>query len=192
MKVGLYFGSFNPIHVGHLIISEYVYNHTDLEQIWFVVSPQNPFKQQASLLNSYHRLHLVKLAIEDNINLQVSDIEFKLPLPSYTCDTLVRLQEKYPQYQFSIILGSDSFQNIKKWKNADWLLHSYSFFIYERPQFKVVDLYTEKNTVLKAPLLEISSTYIREQLMNKKSIRYMLPEKVYQEVIRNRYYQPSK
>ena len=189
MKIGLYFGSFNPIHIGHLIIAEYVYSNTDLQQVWFVVSPQNPFKKQESLLNSYHRLHLVALAIEGNPNLKVSDIEFKLPLPSYTSDTLVYLQEKYPSYNFSVVLGSDGFQNIKKWKNAEWLLKNYSFFIYERTDFKVVNLLTDKNIVLKSPLLEISSTYIREQLMKKNSIQYMLPEKVYNEIINNHYYQ---
>ncbi len=191
MKIGLYFGSFNPIHIGHLIIAEYVCNNTDLQQIWFVVSPQNPFKKKESLLNSYHRLHMVNLAIEGNASLKVSDIEFKLSLPSYTSNTLRHLQEKYGSHEFNIVLGSDGFQNIKKWKDADWLLDNFSFFIYERPKFKVSDLLTNKNTLLRSPILEISSTYIREQIFNKKSVRYMLPEKVYQEIINNRYYQRS-
>ena len=189
MKIGLYFGSFNPIHIGHLIIAEYVCNNTDIQQVWFVVSPQNPFKLKNSLLNSYHRLHLVKLAIEDNPNLQASDIEFKLPLPSYTSDTLVYLQEKYFEHEFSIVIGTDSFQNIKKWKNSDWLLNNYSFIIYQRPGFVVSDLFKNDNVLLQAPLLEISSTYIREQIKNKKSIRYILPEKVYNEIVDNHYYQ---
>ncbi len=189
MNIGLYFGSFNPIHVGHLIIAEYVYNHTDLQQIWFVVSPQNPFKQPASLLNGYHRLHLVKIAIKDTPYLQASDIEFKLPLPSYTSATLLFLEEKYPEYTFNIILGSDGFQNITKWKNANWLLKNYAFIIYKRPGFEVSDLLTDKNLILQAPLLEMSSTYIREELKKKRSVRYLLPEAVYNEIMSNYYYQ---
>src|SRR3989339_302073 len=121
MKIGLYFGSFNPIHTGHLIIASHVLNETDLQQVWFVVSPQNPFKQEHSLLNEYHRLHLVQLAVEEDTRLRASDIEFKMPKPSYTIDTLVYLKEKYPQHQFTIIMGSDSFQNLPKWKNASLL-----------------------------------------------------------------------
>ena len=189
MKIGLYFGSFNPIHVGHLIIAEYIYNNTSLDQVWFIVSPQNPFKNPASLLNSYHRLHLVKMAIKDAPYLQASDIEFKLPLPSYTSATLIFLEEKYPEHTFNIILGSDGFQNITKWKNAEWMLKNYAFIIYKRPGFEVLDLLTNKNLILQAPLLEISSTYIRTELYKKNSVRYLLPEAVYDEIMSNHYYQ---
>lgn len=188
MNVGLYFGSFNPIHVGHLIIAEFVCCNTNLQQVWFVVSPQNPFKKKESLLNSYDRLHLVNLAVEGNNSLKVSDIEFKLPQPSYTSDTLIFLQKKHPSYHFSIVLGSDGFQNIRKWKNADLIIENYSFLIYERPAFAVMDLLTDRNIIVKCPLLDISSTYIREQIRKKKGFRYMLPEKVYDEIIRNKYY----
>ncbi len=128
MKIGLYFGSFNPVHMGHLIIAEHIADNTDVQQVWLVISPHNPFKQQTSLLNSYHRLHLVKLAIEDNPKLQASDVEFKLPTPSYTIDTLVYLEEKYPLHQFVIIVGSDSFQNIKKWKNGGAITQKLSIY----------------------------------------------------------------
>ncbi len=189
MKIGLYFGSFNPIHIGHLIIAEFMQQNTDIQKVWFVVSPQNPFKNKSSLLNAYHRLHLVKLAIEDNPNLEASDIEFHLPTPSYTIDTLVYLEEKYPQHQFYIILGSDSFQNIKNWKNADLLLRKYPFIIYSRPNFSIADFYGADYQVVNAPLLQISSTYIRTQIKNKKSVRYLLPEAVFKEISENHYYQ---
>lgn len=190
MKIGLYFGSFNPIHIGHLIISEYVYNNTSVEQVWFVLSPQNPLKASSTLLKAYDRLHLLKLAIEDNPVFQASDIEFKLPVPSYTIDTLTYLSEKYPQHQFVVIMGSDSFQNIKNWKNYEQLLKDYEIIIYERPCFKVnTDMLGKHMLLQNAPLLEISATQIRSQLKMHKSIRYMLPPKVYQEIIDNKYYQ---
>lgn len=154
MKIGLYFGSFNPVHMGHLIIAEHIADNTDVQQVWLVISPHNPFKQQTSLLNSYHRLHLVKLAIEDNPKLQASDVEFKLPTPSYTIDTLVYLEEKYPLHQFVIIVGSDSFQNIKKWKNGELLLKNYPFIIYNRPGFPVSDSFGADCQFLQAPLLK--------------------------------------
>jgi nicotinate-nucleotide adenylyltransferase len=190
MKIGLYFGSFNPIHIGHLIISEYVYNNSSIDQVWFVLSPQNPLKSSSALLNAYDRLHLLKLAIDDNPIFQASDVEFKLPIPSYTIDTLTYLREKYPQYQFVVIMGSDSFQNIKNWKNYELLLNDYEIIIYERPGFKVNSGVLDKHILLQgAPLLEISATQIRNLLKAKKSIRYMLSPKVYQEIMDNRYYQ---
>ena len=192
MKIGLYFGSFNPIHIGHLIIAEFVYQHTDVQQVCFVISPQNPFKSQASLLNKYNRLHLVKLAIENNPHLQASDIEFKLPMPSYTIDTLIYLEEKYPEHQYKLVLGSDSFQNIKKWKNGEILLKNYAFIIYNRPGFAITDTYGADCLLVNAPLLEISSTYVRQQIKQKKSVRYLLPDVVFDEIIANGYYQELK
>ena len=189
MKIGLYFGSFNPIHIGHLIIAEFVQQNTDVQKLWFVVSPQNPFKNKSSLLNAYHRLHLIKLAIEDNPNLEASDIEFNLPTPSYTIDTLLYLEEKYPQHQFSIILGSDSFRNIKNWKNSELLIQNYPFVIYSRPNFPITEYYNASYQVVDAPLLQISSTFIRIQIKEKKSVRYLLPEAVFKEITENRYYQ---
>jgi nicotinate-nucleotide adenylyltransferase len=187
MKVGLYFGSFNPIHIGHLIIADFVANHSDLQQVWFVVSPQNPLKQSSSLLNEYHRLHLVNLAIEGNAKLKTSDIEFKLPKPSYTIDTLAYLQEKYPTHSFSIIMGSDSFKNIGRWKNHELLL-KHPIIIYERPGHEMKDLPNTNITILKAPLLEISATTIRENIRQQKSIRYLVPDAVIKEIENAGYY----
>jgi nicotinate-nucleotide adenylyltransferase len=190
MKVGLYFGSFNPIHHGHLLIASYVLNHTDLQQVWFVVSPQNPLKPAASLLNEYHRLYLVQLAVEGEKNLKASDIEFKLPKPSYTIDTLTYLQEKYPGNEFSVMMGSDSFQNLPKWKNADWLLRHYPIYIYKRPRFEILPVYPGAKGIheLEAPLLPISSTEVRTNIKSGKSIRYLVPENVRAEIERNGYY----
>lgn len=187
MKIGLYFGSFNPVHVGHLIIGSFVANNTDVDQVWFIVSPHNPLKKTSTLLNEYHRLHLVQLAMKDDEQLKASNIEFKLPRPSYTIDTLTYLQEKYPYHRFTVIIGSDSFQNIPKWKNYEQLLSNYSFYVYSRPGFEVKT--TEGNIVLlEAPLLEISSTYLRQAIREGKSIRYLVPEAVREEIERNGYY----
>ncbi|MDI9365057.1 MAG: nicotinate (nicotinamide) nucleotide adenylyltransferase [Flavobacterium sp.] len=189
MKVGLYFGSFNPIHIGHLIIANHVVEYTDVEQVWLVVSPQNPLKPAASLLNEYQRLHLVQLAIENNAQLKASDVEFKLPKPSYTIDTLVYLEEKYPHHRFSIILGGDSFSNIGKWKNAAILQKNYHLIIYQRPEFAITNHPTNKNiTVLNAPLLNISATTIRQHIKQKKSIAYLVTDKVREEIEKNGYY----
>ena len=188
MKIGLYFGSFNPIHIGHLIIASHVLNQTALQQIWFVVSPQNPFKQEHSLLNEYHRLHLVQLAVEDDTRLKAADIEFKLPKPSYTIDTLIYLKEKYPQHEFTIIMGSDSFQNLPKWKNASLLISDYSFIVYNRPGFEVTNQHGAKLTILDAPLLTISATHVRDNIKSGKTIRYLVPEKVREYIESNKYY----
>ena len=188
MKVGLYFGSFNPIHTGHLIIASHVLNETDLQKIWFVLSPQNPFKQSATLLNEFDRLHLVQKAIGGDDRLRASDIEFALPKPSYTAHTLTYLKEKYPTYEFSIIMGSDSFQNLGKWKNAEAIIDHYPILVYERPGFPVENTLGANARVMKAPLLEISATHIREAIQQGKSIRYLVPESVEQEIATSRFY----
>ena len=190
MQVGLYFGSFNPIHHGHLIIANYLLENTDLDQVWFIVSPQNPLKPSATLLNEYHRLYLVKAAIEGENNLRASDIEFKLPKPSYTVDTLTYLQEKYPAHHFSVIMGSDSFQNLPKWKNYSRLLQHYPVYVYKRPEHEVLPSFPDakKITVLNAPLLPISATHIRKNIKEGKSIRYLVPDAVREEIERNGYY----
>ena len=188
MKIGLYFGSFNPVHTGHLIIANHFLNFTDLKKIWFVVSPQNPFKEAPSLLNEYHRLHLLKLATEDDIRIRILDIEFSLPKPSYTAVTLVHLEEKYPGNQFSIIMGSDSFQNLHKWKNFETIIKNYPISIYRRPGFEVKNDINAKVNIMEAPLLDISASKIREMIREKKSIRYMVPEKVREEIERGGYY----
>jgi nicotinate-nucleotide adenylyltransferase len=189
MKIGLYFGSFNPIHIGHLLIASFVANNTDVQQVWLIISPHNPLKNNSGLLNEYQRLHLVQLAIEkDDAQIKASDIEFKLPRPSFTIDTLVYLQEKYPGNEFVIIMGSDSFQNIHRWKNPDILLRKYEFFIYQRPGFEVEVNENVKMKILEAPLLTISATEIRKNIKSGKSIRYMVPEQVREEIERSRYY----
>lgn len=188
MKIGLYFGSFNPIHIGHLIIANHLVNYGGLHQVWLVISPQNPLKTKA-LLNEHHRKLLVDLAVENNDQLRASGIEFKLPRPSYTIDTLTYLAENYSQHEFVVIMGSDSFANIKKWKNFEILIRNYEIIIYERPGFLVdQQLMTEKITILKAPLLQISSTHIREMIRQKKSIRYLVPDMVLEEIDRQNFY----
>lgn len=183
MKVGLFFGSFNPVHIGHLIIAEHIANHTDVDEVWFVVSPQNPFKQKTGLLNEYDRLHLLNLAIANNPKLKASDIEFRLPKPSYTIDTLIYLQEKFPKYDFALIMGSDNLENLHKWKNADILMAQYPIYVYNRPQHtdtKNAD--KAKVTFLDAPQLNISSTFVRKSIQNNKSVRYILHPKVWKEI----------
>ncbi len=188
--IGLYFGSFNPIHHGHLIIANHILQHTDLDQIWFVVSPQNPLKPSGTLLNEYHRLFLVGVAVEGETQLKASDIEFRLPRPSYTTDTLAYLQEKYPETRFAIIMGSDSFENLAKWKNYQYLLKHYPIYVYRRPGHEGLPDYPDakKIVVLDAPLLPISATDIRKKIKEGKSIRYLLPDSVREEIERNGYY----
>ena len=188
MKIGLYFGSFNPIHIGHLIIASYVLNNTDLSRIWFVVSPQNPLKTSDSLLNEYDRLHLVRTAIEDNEAFAPSDVEFKLPKPSYTVDTLTYLKEKYPSNNFAIIMGSDSFQNISKWKNYQNLLKENQLVVFNRPGFEAKSINPNICILSGTPLLEISSTMIRKLIKEGKSIKYLVPETVEKEIVNSGYY----
>lgn len=190
MKIGLYFGSFNPIHHGHLLIASYILEHTSLQQVWFVVSPQNPLKPAGSLLNEYHRLHLVRLAVEGTKDLRASDIEFRLPKPSFTANTLAYLEEKYPTHEFSIIMGSDSFENLPKWKNADWLLRNYPIYVYKRPGHSSHPSYPGAKGIheIDAPMIPISSTDIRKQVREGRSIRYLVPDTVREEIERNGYY----
>ncbi len=189
MKIGLYFGSFNPIHHGHLIIANFIFQNTDIDQLWFIVSPQNPLKQSAGLLNEYHRLYLIQIAIEGEKDLRASDIEFGLPKPSYTANTLAYLKEKYPDHEFAVIMGSDSFQNIKRWKNYLYILENYSIFIYKRPGFDIDKEDLSANImVLQAPLLQISATHIRENIKKGMSVRYLVPDVVKEEIERNAYY----
>jgi len=187
-RIGLYFGSFNPVHVGHLIIANYIANNTDLNQIWFIVSPQNPLKINSNLLNKYQRKNLIDIALDGENKLRSSTIEFSLPIPSYTIDTLTYLKEKYPTYLFSVIIGSDSLQNFPKWKNYQLLIKNYQILVYERPSFKSENTFGENVIKLKAPLLDISSTQIRKMIKNGHSIRFLVPDAVKEEIERNRYY----
>lgn len=188
MKVALYFGSFNPIHIGHLIIANHIINETDVDQLWFVVSPQNPLKESSSLLNEHQRLHLVRLAIEGEAKFQVSNIEFGMPRPSYTIDTLTFLEEKHPTYEFAVVMGGDSFQNVTKWKNYKTLLEKYNLLIYKRPGFKIDETLSDKITILDAPLLEISSTHVRKLIKAKKSFRFLITDPVLEEIEAGGYY----
>lgn len=188
MQIGLYFGSFNPVHTGHLIIAQHILNESDLSQVWFIVSPQNPFKQQKQLLNEYDRLHLVNLAIQKSPLLKAVDIEFRLPKPSYTITTLTYLKEKYPQHSFSIIMGSDSLQNLEKWKNAEHIMQNFPIYVYTRPGFTVANHQVKELHTLNAPLLEISATHIRELIVGGKSIRFLVPDVVADEIESAGYY----
>lgn len=191
MKIGLFFGSFNPVHHGHLIIANHIAMTAGLDEVWLVVSPQNPFKKSASLLNENHRYHLVQLAIEGEKKLRASNIEFKLPKPSYTVDTLAYLAEKYPKHRFSIIMGSDGFQNLDKWKNAEAIVKNYPLIIYKRPGFEIENKLRAAITVADAPMLGISSTHIRYMLKHGLSIRYLVPDIVMEEIENRGFYRSS-
>ena len=181
MNIGLFFGSFNPVHVGHMIIAEHIAANTDLDRVWMVVSPQNPLKNKNTLAKDHDRLHLVQLAIGDNSRLRASSVEFKLPKPSYTIDTLAHLRERHPEHTFSLVMGGDNLASLTKWKNYDIILRDYQIYVYSRPNYDLGDLASHPNIrICKAPLLDISASYIRENIVAKRSIRYLVPEQVFE------------
>ena len=189
IKTGLFFGSFNPIHIGHMIIANYMANNTDLDQVWFVVSPHNPLKPKPTLANDYNRLHLVRMAVEDNSKLMVTDIEFHLSKPSYTVDTLAYLVEKYPNRAFSLIMGGDNLLTLPKWKNYKTILDNYEIYVYNRPGHERGTLANLENIHYhEAPLLNISATYIRQQIQEEKSIRYLVLDEVRNELYASNMY----
>lgn len=189
MKIGLFFGSFNPIHIGHMIIAEHMATRTDLDEVWLVVSPQNPLKTQSSLARDYDRLHLVNLAIQDNDHLRVSNIEFGLPKPSYTVDTLTYLKEQHPEKDFILIMGGDNLATLHKWKNYEVLLRDYKIYVYNRPSYDLGELADHPNvTIAEAPLLSISASYVRKAIKDGLSIRYLLPEDVYKYIMTSNLY----
>jgi len=183
MKVGLYFGTFNPIHIGHLTIANHLAEFSDLDQVWFVVTPHSPFKKKSSLLDDNHRYQMVLRATEEYGKLKPSDIEFKLPQPNYTINTLVHLQEKYPDHEFCLIMGEDNLKNFHKWKNYELILESHEIYVYPRVSNGKVESRFDghpKIIHVDAPIMELSSTFIRKAIKEKKNIRPMLPEHVWQ------------
>ena len=205
MKIGLYFGTFNPIHIGHLIIANHLAEYSDLDQIWMIVTPHNPLKSKQTLLDDYQRLQLVFLATEDYPKIKPSDIEFKLPQPNYTVNTLVYIQEKYPKHIFSLIMGEDNLKSLHKWKNHEVILQNHEIYVYPRIYAKAK---TEEDPNLKgdsakqnptiknnikihyvdAPIIDISSTFIRENIKKKKNVRPLLPSKVWEYIDHNNLY----
>ena len=180
-KIGLFFGSFNPIHIGHMIIANIMAENTDLNKVWFVVSPQNPFKLSKGLLHEFDRYDMVKAAIADHYKLEVSDVEFNLPKPSYTIHTLAYLTEKFPGKEFKVIIGEDNLENFAKWKNHEQILDQFGLYVYPRPHVTNSDLKRHPHVkIIEAPLLDISATYIRNCIKDNKSIRYLVPEPVEQ------------
>lgn len=177
MKIGLFFGSFNPVHVGHMVLANYMLEFTELERIWFVVSPHNPLKKKSTLLADHHRLALVREAIGDNTKYKASNIEFDLPQPSYTVHTLAHLEEKYPNDEFALIMGSDNLESLPKWKNFEVILERYKIYVYPRPGCTGGELAKHKNVVLtEAPEMNISSTMIRESIKAKKNMQFFMPQ----------------
>lgn len=195
-KIGLYFGSFNPIHIGHLAIAGFMTEFTPLEQIWFVVSPHNPLKKKESLLDDYQRLYMVQLAIGDNSHIKASDIEFNLPVPSYTIDTLAYLEEKFPQHKFYPVMGEDNLYTLHKWKNAEELISRNQIYVYPRPhtprpESAQLDLILQKAKIQwsKAPLMEISGSFIRSGIMKGKNMSYFLAPQVWKYIEEMHFYQ---
>lgn len=190
MKIGLFFGSFNPIHIGHLIIANHLVEYTDLQEVWFVVTPHNPHKKKATLLDDYQRLHMVRLATEPYLHLKASDIEFKLPQPNYTIHTLAHLEDKFPQHEFSLIMGADNLSQIHSWKNGDLLLERYSIYVYPRVDGaeKSKEAFPDSVFYVDAPIVELSATQIRSMLRENKNIRPLVPIEVHEYLEQNAFY----
>lgn len=191
MRVGLFFGSFNPIHIGHLVIADVMADQTDLEQVWFVVSPLNPFKSSSSLLHEFDRLKMVELAIEDNFKFRASDVEFNMPRPSYTADTLAYLSDKYPQNEFKLIIGEDNLVHFHKWKNYESVLENFGLYVYPRPQVdkSKIKIKNENIKYIDSPMLDISATFIRSSIRNDHSVQYLLPSPVIDYIRFKKFYQ---
>ena len=200
MKVGLYFGTFNPVHVGHLIIANFMADYTDLDKVWLVVTPQNPLKEKNTLLADHHRLSLVRVAIEDNPHLVASDIEFKLPKPSYTTNTLAHLKEKYPNHEFSLIMGEDNLRTFHKWKNHEYILKNHKLYVYPRvlteSEIKELSEHQPDNRfanhsqviMCDAPIMKVSSSFIRKAIKEKKDVRYLLTDPVHKYIEEMHFY----
>ncbi len=188
-KIGLFFGSFNPVHNGHLILANYIVEYTDLDSIWFVVSPQNPFKEENSLLQDHHRRDMLEMAVKNDERFEVCDIEFNMPKPSYTIDTLTRLSELHPETEFYLICGMDNLACFDKWKRYQDILDNYNIIVYPRKNYDGGDLINHKSVqVINAPEIEISSTFIRNAVSENKDVRYFMPEKSYKYMIDMKFY----
>lgn len=191
MKVGLFFGTFNPIHIGHLIIANYMVEFSDLEEVWFVITPQSPFKQKASMLSNHHRLAIANIAVENYPKLKTSDIEFNLPQPNYTINTLVHFEEKFPNHQFCLIMGEDNLKGFHKWKNYETILQNYELYVYPRiSDGKTEHEFSSHSKIHKvnAPVVQISSTFIRKAIQERRNISTMLPENVWKYIDEMNFY----
>ncbi|MCQ2374321.1 MAG: nicotinate-nucleotide adenylyltransferase [Salinivirgaceae bacterium] len=189
MLTGLYFGSFNPIHIGHLALANYITAYTDVDEVWFVVSPQNPFKQREQLLDDQQRLHLVNIALRDFPKFRSSNIEFSMPKPSYTIDTLAYLREKFPTHDFTLIMGEDNLVNFHKWKNADLILKDYSLTVYPRPNCTKTEMHNHpKVKLIDAPKIEISSSFIRQSIAEGRNVQFFVPEAVWKYIDEMNFY----
>ena len=191
MKIGLYFGTFNPVHIGHLIIANHMAEYSDLDQIWMVVTPHNPLKKKDTLLDDYTRLNLVSLATEDYPKIKVSDIEFKLPQPNYTVNTLSHLQDKYPNHEFALIMGEDNLRSLHKWKNFEIILENHDLYVYPRISMEAENIELKDHSrvhLINAPVVEISSTFIRNSIKNKKNFRPLVPHRVWEYIDHNNLY----
>lgn len=189
MLTGLYFGSFNPIHNGHLMLANYLVEYGGIGELWFVISPQNPFKEKKSLLPDYQRLELVHRAVDDYNKFRACDVEFSLPKPSYTIDTLTYLKEKYPTKEFCLIIGSDNIERFPRWKNAQQIIDNYHILVFPRKDCPVGDFANFPNVhIVDAPLIEVSSTFIRESIAEGKDVRFYMPQKVWEYVDEMNFY----
>lgn len=191
-EIGLFFGTFNPIHIGHLAIANYIVEFTDIRELWFVVTPQSPWKKKSNLLPDRQRQHMIELAIEKHYKFKVSDIEFKMPKPNYTINTLTWLIDKYPTKKFSLIIGGDNLQHFKKWKNWEKILENHKVYVYKRKEYiENVDnelLKFGEIEMLNAPIIEVSSSFIRDGVKNDKDLRFFVPPKTYKYIIDNNYF----
>jgi nicotinate-nucleotide adenylyltransferase len=189
LKIALFFGSFNPIHNGHLAIAEYITEYSDVDELWFVVSPQNPLKERHNLLDDHHRLEMVYKAIDDDPRFRVSDIEFYMPKPSYTVDTLTYLSDKYPNYEFNIIMGADNLKSFKKWKNWEIIVQNYKRLVYPRHGVSEDEVKEHDNIeIINAPKMEISSSFIRKAIKEDKKVRFFMPRQVFDYIDDMRFY----
>ena len=188
IKIGLFFGSFNPFHIGHKVIGAHMVQHTDLDKVWYVVSPQNPQKEKKSLLNQYHRMQIIQREIEDHNDLDVSDIEFNLPIPSYTIDTLVNISEKYPSYSFSLIMGEDNIVSLPKWKNYKEILDNYSIYVYPRNGSFEKKIHKNIFYIEDVPLIDVSASFIRNSIKSGKDVSSLLPEKAWKYIDEMNFY----